>query len=71
MWRFLVFFEPIEILDLSPEIGSLLSFELFLIRFSVFIDECVWGENNAIAVFNDGLTCHKYIKPGIKCIMDS
>lgn len=71
MGRLLVFFQPVEILDFSPIVGSIFPFKLLDIVQSIRVVVGVWGEYDSVTVFNNGFAGDEYLKSGIVGIMDS
>lgn len=71
MRRFLVFLEPVEILDLAPEVRLIVLVLLLLVSLSVGVVEGVRAEDHAIAVLNDGLAGDKDVESAVKGIMDA
>ena len=71
MRRFLVFFEPIKILDLSPEVLLPFPLKLFFIFLPIFVHKGVGAKYNFITIFNDCLAGDKDFKSSMESIMYS
>lgn len=70
MRRFLVFLEPVEVLDLAPEVGLVVLILLLLVSLPVGIVEGVRTEDHAIAIFDDGLACDEDVEFAVEGVVD-
>lgn len=71
MGRFLVLFQPVEVLDLTPEIRLVVFVLFLLVSLSVRIDEGVGTEDYAIAIFYDSLACDEDVESAIRGVVDA
>lgn len=70
MGRFYIVFQPIEILYFTPEVRLICSIEFSFITLFAIVVECVGGKFDTVTVFDNSLTCDKYLEGRIEAIMD-
>lgn len=71
MRRFLVFLEPVEVLDFSPKVRLANSLLLLFVGLSGRILEAINSEDDSITVFDDSLAGHKDTESRIKGVVDA
>lgn len=69
--RFLVFLEPVEILNIAPEVRLIVLVLFLLVSLSVGVIEGVRAEDHAIAVLDDGLAGDEDVESAVEGIVDA
>ena len=71
MGRLLVFFQPVEVLNLSPQVFLPFAFKIFFILFSSLIVKGIGCKDHLITVLDDRLARYENFESGIIAVVNT